>query len=80
MSNGDLRHFLDGQTSSKNYLDWERRLNIALDAAHGLEYLHVGCKPIIIHRDVKSSNILLNDQMEAKLADFGLSRMGPLDI
>ncbi|GLJ45084.1 hypothetical protein SUGI_0949110 [Cryptomeria japonica] len=79
MSNGDLRHFLDGQTSSRNYLGWERRLNIALDAAQGLEYLHVGCKPSIIHRDVKSSNILLNDQMEAKIADFGLSRMGPLD-
>ncbi|XP_059067363.1 probable LRR receptor-like serine/threonine-protein kinase At1g51810 isoform X2 [Cryptomeria japonica] len=79
MSIGDLRHFLDGQTSSRNYLGWERRLNIALDAAQGLEYLHVGCKPSIIHRDVKSSNILLNDQMEAKIADFGLSRMGPLD-
>ncbi|XP_057870446.1 probable LRR receptor-like serine/threonine-protein kinase At1g51810 isoform X1 [Cryptomeria japonica] len=79
MSNGDLRHFLDGQTSSRNYLGWERRLNIALDAAQGLEYLHVGCKPSIIHRDVKGSNILLNDQMEAKIADFGLSRMGPLD-
>ncbi|GLJ45086.1 hypothetical protein SUGI_0949140 [Cryptomeria japonica] len=79
MSNGDLRHCLDGQTSSRNTLEWERRLNIALDAAQGLEYLHVGCKPGIIHRDIKSSNILLNDQMEAKIADFGLSKLGPLE-
>ncbi|GLJ45089.1 hypothetical protein SUGI_0949180 [Cryptomeria japonica] len=63
----------------KPYSRMGKRLNIALDAAQGLEYLHVGCKPGIIHRDIKSSNILLNDHMEAKIADFGLSKLRPLD-
>ncbi|GLJ45701.1 hypothetical protein SUGI_0961860 [Cryptomeria japonica] len=79
MSNGDLRHSLNGQSLSEKCLDWETRVNIALDAAQGLEYLHHGCNPCIIHRDVKSSNILLNDRMEAKVADFGLSRIVPLE-
>ncbi|KAH9327675.1 hypothetical protein KI387_007853, partial [Taxus chinensis] len=79
MSNGDLRQCLDGRNSSEKHLDWETRIKIALDAAQGLEYLHMGCKPGIIHRDVKTSNILLNDRMEAKVADFGLSKTGPLE-
>ncbi|RVW51905.1 Senescence-induced receptor-like serine/threonine-protein kinase [Vitis vinifera] len=55
-------------------LNWKQRLQIAVDAAHGLEYLHNGCKPPIVHRDMKSSNILLTESLQAKIADFGMSR------
>ncbi|XP_010487696.1 PREDICTED: probable LRR receptor-like serine/threonine-protein kinase At1g07560 [Camelina sativa] len=74
MANGDLKQHLSGSS----IISWVDRLNIAVDAALGLEYLHIGCKPLIVHRDVKSSNILLDDQLHAKLADFGLSRSFPV--
>lgn len=72
MANGNLRQQLS--VTNANVLKWNERLQIAVDAAHGLEYLHNGCKPPIIHRDFKSTNILLNENMQAKIADFGLSR------
>ncbi|KAJ9128839.1 hypothetical protein P3X46_034424, partial [Hevea brasiliensis] len=77
MANGDLEKFLSG--SNTNVLKWERRLHIVVEAAKGLEYLHNGSKPPIVHRDVKTSNILLNDKFQAKLADFGLSRSFPVE-
>ncbi|XVE88774.1 hypothetical protein DITRI_Ditri19aG0095800 [Diplodiscus trichospermus] len=75
MANGTLEHHLS--ESSTNILSWEQRLKIAMEAAQGLEFLHDNCKPPIISRDVKSSNILLNEDLQAKLADFGLSRTFP---
>ncbi|RDX77365.1 LRR receptor-like serine/threonine-protein kinase IOS1, partial [Mucuna pruriens] len=79
MANGNLDETLSGKNSRAMFLTWEDRLQIALDAAQGLEYLHNGCKPPIIHRDVKSTNILLNENFQAKLADFGLSKSFPTD-
>ncbi|ESW07602.1 hypothetical protein PHAVU_010G143100 [Phaseolus vulgaris] len=73
MTNGDLSDKLSGE--SQTFLDWKQRLQIALDAAVGLEYLHNGCKPPIVHRDVKTRNILLNENLRAKISDFGLSRI-----
>ncbi|KAK6236422.1 hypothetical protein QUC31_020207 [Theobroma cacao] len=77
MANGNLKDYLSYRSS--NSLSWEMRLRIAIDAAQGLEYLHHGCKPPIIHRDVKTANILLSENMDAKIADFGLSRDFPSD-
>ncbi|WOL08726.1 putative leucine-rich repeat receptor-like protein kinase [Canna indica] len=69
---GSLRDHLS--VHSGKISTWRDRLRIAIDSAQGLEYLHKGCKPPIIHRDVKTSNILLSDHLEAKIADFGLSK------
>ncbi|XWS76097.1 hypothetical protein CRYUN_Cryun01aG0147800 [Craigia yunnanensis] len=71
---GSLADHLYGPTSQKVSLSWVRRLKIAVDAAKGLDYLHNGSDPRIIHRDVKCSNILLDSQMNAKVCDFGLSK------
>ncbi|KAL9309374.1 putative transferase, protein kinase RLK-Pelle-LRR-I-1 family [Arabidopsis thaliana] len=77
MANGDLKEHMSG-TRNRFILNWETRLKIVIDSAQGLEYLHNGCKPLMVHRDVKTTNILLNEHFEAKLADFGLSRSFPI--
>lgn len=67
-------HKYHGQSSVT--LSWSNRLNIALDVARALDYLHSVADPPVIHRDVKSSNILLINDDHAKLADFGLCKLG----
>ncbi|XP_048139371.1 senescence-induced receptor-like serine/threonine-protein kinase [Rhodamnia argentea] len=80
MANGNLKQHLSGNViihpteDHPKVLTWSNRLQVAVDAAQGLDYLHNGCKPPIIHRDLKTINILLNDDFRAKISDFGLSR------
>lgn len=72
MQNRSLEVQLHGSSHGSS-LSWHRRIKIALDTARGLEYLHNQCKPSVIHRDLKSSNILLDGNFNAKISDFGLA-------
>ncbi|KAL2227825.1 UNVERIFIED_CONTAM: Leucine-rich repeat receptor-like protein kinase PXL1 [Sesamum indicum] len=74
MPNGSLGAALHGKRGGKMLVDWVSRYNIALGVAQGLAYLHHDCHPPVIHRDVKSNNILLDSDFEARIADFGLAR------
>ncbi|CAI9770599.1 unnamed protein product [Fraxinus pennsylvanica] len=75
MQNGSLGEALHGKQTGRLLVDWVSRYNIALGVAQGLAYLHHDCFPPVIHRDVKSNNILLDANLEARVADFGLAKM-----
>ncbi|KAL9360937.1 hypothetical protein Peur_049060 [Populus x canadensis] len=75
MHNGSLGEVLHGKQAGRLLVDWVSRYNIALGVAQGLAYLHHDCRPPVIHRDIKSNNILLDTDLEARIADFGLARM-----
>ncbi|KAI3519035.1 hypothetical protein L1887_08010 [Cichorium endivia] len=77
MPNGSLDNFLWG--AKRGTLNWKQRYDIILGIARGLAHLHNECHIKIIHRDIKSSNILLDDHFQAKIADFGLAKFQPDD-
>ncbi|KAL5209986.1 hypothetical protein ABZP36_005609 [Zizania latifolia] len=75
VDNGNLDQWLHGDVGEVSPLTWDIRMNIILGTAKGLAYLHEGLEPKVVHRDIKSSNILLDQQWNAKVSDFGLAKL-----
>ncbi|KAI3716098.1 hypothetical protein L6452_23185 [Arctium lappa] len=75
VDNGNLEQWLHGDVGPTSPLTWDIRMKIAVGTAKGLAYLHEGLEPKVVHRDVKSSNILLDKKWNAKVADFGLAKL-----
>ncbi|KAB1200859.1 Chitin elicitor receptor kinase 1 [Morella rubra] len=74
IENGNLSQHLRG-SAGRDPLPWSARVQIALDSARGLEYIHEHTVPVYIHRDIKSANILIDNNLHAKVADFGLAKL-----
>ncbi|KAK1316582.1 PTI1-like tyrosine-protein kinase [Acorus calamus] len=77
MPNLSLLSHLHGQHSAECLLDWGRRMNIAIGSAEGITYLHHHATPHIIHRDIKASNVLVDSDFQAQVADFGFAKLIP---
>ncbi|KNA12348.1 hypothetical protein SOVF_126780 [Spinacia oleracea] len=75
VDNGNLEQWLHGDVGPFSPLTWEARMNVLIGTAKGLTYLHEGLEPKVVHRDIKSSNILLDKQWNSKVSDFGLAKL-----
>uniref|UniRef100_A0A0E0DRV0 non-specific serine/threonine protein kinase n=1 Tax=Oryza meridionalis TaxID=40149 RepID=A0A0E0DRV0_9ORYZ len=75
VDNGNLEQWLHGDVGPVSPLSWDIRMNIVLGTAKGITYLHEGLEPKVVHRDIKSSNILLDKRWNPKVSDFGLAKL-----
>ncbi|ONK63074.1 uncharacterized protein A4U43_C07F11140 [Asparagus officinalis] len=75
VNNGNLEQWLHGAMRQRGFLTWEARIKILLGTAKALAYLHEAIEPKVVHRDIKSSNILIDDEFNAKVSDFGLAKL-----
>lgn len=75
VNNGNLEQWLHGGVHQHGSLTWEARMKVMLGTAKALAYLHEAIEPKVVHRDIKSSNILIDDEFNAKVSDFGLAKL-----
>lgn len=75
VNNGNLEQWLHGAMRQHGYLTWEARIKVLVGTAKALAYLHEAIEPKVVHRDIKSSNILIDDDFNAKVSDFGLAKL-----